>query len=283
LKYTADFTIKRIELISVLIINWNEFLQPYEQAVSEITLKLENVVAQYEMAYKHCPIEQIDGRVKSVSSILEKAMRKDVAMEEIAQKIEDIAGLRIICYFVEDIEKIVDMIKEREGFDMKIVAERDYVNNTKQSGYRSYHLIIEYDLITYKGREKIKAEIQIRTMSMNFWATMEHSMRYKYNGNIPEHVQQRLTSSAEAAFQLDKEMSTIRDEIVEAEKVILTISLTVNEILSNLQKLYNVAEIEKVNELNREFIEIYQLNDLDKLLMFKERIKVMADIYKVRY
>ena len=283
MKYTAEFTIKRIELMCMLIINWNEFLQPYEQAVSEIKLKLENVVSQYELAYKHCPIEQIDGRVKTISSILEKAARKDISMEEIGQKVEDIAGIRIICHFVEDIEKIIDMIRAREGFDMKIIAERDYINNTKPSGYRSYHLIVEYDLITYKGREKIKAEIQIRTMSMNFWATMEHSMRYKYNSNIPEHVQERLISSAEAAFKLDREMSTIRDEIMEAERVILTKSLTVNEILSNLQKLYNVAEIEKVNELNKEFIEIYQLDDVDKLLVFRERIKVMADIYKVRY
>jgi len=267
----------------MLIINWNEFLQPYEQAVSEITLKLENLVAQYKLAYKHCPIEQIDGRVKTVSSILEKATRKGVAMDEISQKIEDIAGIRIICHFVEDIEKIVEMIREREGFDMKILVERDYINNTKPSGYRSYHLIVEYDLITYQGHARVKAEIQIRTMSMNFWATMEHSMRYKYNSNIPEHVQDRLTSSAEAAFQLDREMSTIRDEIMEAERVILTINLTVNEILANLQKLYSVAEIEKVNELNKEFIDIYQLNDLDKLLTFRERIKVMADIYKVRY
>ncbi|MDL2248135.1 GTP pyrophosphokinase family protein [Tyzzerella sp. OttesenSCG-928-J15] len=267
----------------MLIINWNEFLQPYEQVVAEIKLKLENVAAQYEIAHKHCPIEQIDGRVKSVSSILEKANRKGVPLEELGNKIEDIAGIRIICRFVEDIEKIVDMIREREGFDMKIVAERDYINNTKASGYRSFHLIVEYPIVTFRGREDLKAEIQIRTMSMNFWATIEHSMRYKYNGNIPEHVQERLISSAEAAFQLDREMSNIRDEIMEAQKITLIINSTVNEILSNLQKLYNLAEMEKVNELNREFIETYQLNDVDKLLTFREKVKVMADIYKVRY
>ena len=267
----------------MLIIHWNDFLLPYEQAVSEIKLKLENVSKQYEMANKHCPIEKIESRVKSIGSILKKAERKGIDLEDIAEKIEDIAGVRIICRFVEDIEKIIQMIYERESFDMKVLVERDYINNTKPSGYRSYHLIVEYPLVTLEGRKNLKAEIQIRTMSMDFWATIEHSLRYKYNSNIPEHVQNRLISSAGAAFQLDREMSKIRDEILEAQKISLTQKNAVNEILNNLQKLYDAAEEAKVNEMNREFVEIYQSGSIDRLLAFKERLKVIADVYKVRY
>jgi len=267
----------------MLIINWNDFLLPYEQAVSEIKLKLENVSKQYEAVNKHCPIEVIEGRVKSVGSILQKAEKKGVLLEDIAEKLEDIAGIRIICRFVEDIEKVVQMIYEREAFDMRVLIERDYINNTKSSGYRSYHLIVEYPVVALSGKKNLKVEIQIRTMSMNFWATIEHSLRYKYNGNIPKHVQERLISSAEAAFQLDREMSNIRDEIMEAQKINTIMQNAVSEILTNLQKLYEVAEMDKVNKMNREFIEIYQANDIDKLLAFKERIKVLVDVYKVRY
>ena len=267
----------------MLIINWNDFLLPYEQAVSEIKLKLENVSKQYEQANKHCPIEMIEGRVKSVGSILQKCEKKSISLEEISEKVEDIAGVRIICRFVEDIEKIVQMIYEREGFDMNVVVERDYINNTKPSGYRSYHLIVEYPVVTLNGRKNLKAEIQIRTMSMDFWATIEHSLRYKYNENIPEHVQNRLISAAEAAFQLDREMSNIRDEIMEAQKISLIQKSAVNEILNNLKKLYDAVEEDKVNKMNREFIEIYQGGNIDKLLAFKERLKVIADVYKVRF
>jgi len=270
-------------MIFVLIINWNDFLLPYEQAVAEIKLKLENVTKQYEATYKHCPVEVIEGRVKSVGSILQKAEKKGISLEDIGEKVEDIAGLRIICRFVEDIEKVVQMIYDRKDFDMTVLVERDYINNTKSSGYRSYHLIVEYPVVALGGRKNLKVEIQIRTMSMNFWATIEHSLRYKYNGNIPDYVQERLKSSAEAAFQLDREMSNIRDEITEAQRISLTLQNAVNEILNNLQRLYEVAEMDKVNKMNREFIEIYQSNNIDKLLGFKERIKVLVDVYKVRY
>jgi len=270
-------------MMCVLIVNWNDFLLPYEQAVSEIKAKLENMSKQYEMANKHSPIEMVESRVKSVGSILQKAEKKGVSLDAIAEKMEDIAGIRIICRFVEDIEKIVQMIYERENFDMTVLFERDYINNTKPSGYRSFHLIINYPVVGIYGKKELKVEIQIRTMSMDFWATIEHSLNYKYNGNIPEHVQKRLISSAEAAFQLDREMSSIRDEIMEAQKISGIVESAINEILANLQSLYAVAEMDKVNEMNREFLQIHPINDVNKLLAFKERLKVMVDVYKARY
>ena len=102
---------------------------------------------------------------------------------------------------------------------MKIIQERDYITNRKASGYRSYHLVVEYPVQMLEGEKKLLAEIQIRTLSMNFWATIEHSMNYKYKGQIPEDIQERLFRAAEAAYQLDEEMSSIRDEIQEAQHV----------------------------------------------------------------
>ena len=102
--------------------------------------------------------------------------------------------------------------------DFKVVEERDYISNTKQSGYRSFHVIIEYPIETLKGEKKILAEIQIRTLAMNFWATVEHTLRYKYDGDYPPEIQHRLERAAEAAFLLDEEMSEIKEEIQEAQK-----------------------------------------------------------------
>ena len=94
----------------------------------------------------------------------------------------DIAGLRMMCQFVDDIDVVVNMLRQRQDF--KVIEERDYINNTKQSGYRSYHVIIEYPIETLNGQKAILAEIQIRTLAMNFWATIEHTLRYKYDGII---------------------------------------------------------------------------------------------------
>jgi putative GTP pyrophosphokinase len=215
------------------------------------------------------------------------AKKKDIPVEEISEKVEDIAGVRIICRFVEDIEKIVQLVCERGDFDMRIVDERDYINNTKASGYRSYHLIIDYPVMTLEGFKNLKAEIQIRTMSMDFWATIEHSLRYKYNGNIPEYIQGRLISSAEAAFKLDKEMGNIREEIMQSQRITITRDNAVSEILAGFEKLNSFMDRPALSCLNREFMEILQEEDLDKLttrlLVLKERVKTLTDVNKVRY
>lgn len=101
-----------------------------------------------------------------------------------------------------------------------IVSERDYIKEKKPSGYRSYHMMLQYPVHTIKGRENVIVELQIRTMSMNFWATIEHSLRYKYSGEIPDDINMRLQRASEAAFWLDEEMSIIRDEVQEAQRII---------------------------------------------------------------
>ncbi|GEN30654.1 putative GTP pyrophosphokinase [Cerasibacillus quisquiliarum] len=196
--------------------NWGAILAPYAQVVEELKVKLKGMRIQFEYESRHSPIEFITGRVKPVQSILEKAERKQIPLNKI-EEIQDIAGVRVVCPFVEDIYMVVDMIRERK--DLKIVAEKDYIEKNKESGYRSYHIIVEYPVETIHGMKEVLAEIQIRTLAMNFWATNEHSLNYKYKGSIPEKIKARLKMAAEAAFMLDEEMSKIRDEVQEAQRL----------------------------------------------------------------
>lgn len=197
--------------------NWEVFLAPYKQAVNELKIKLKGIREQYERVSQHSPIEFVTGRVKPVNSIVEKATRKGIPFNRLESDIQDIAGIRVMCQFVEDIQSVIHLLRNRNDF--RVIEERDYVNRTKPSGYRSYHVVIEYPVQTIVGEKKILAEIQIRTLAMNFWATIEHSLRYKYHDKIPEDIKMRLLRASEAAFQLDEEMSQIRDEIREAQEV----------------------------------------------------------------
>lgn len=197
--------------------NWDMFLAPYNQAVDELKVKLRGMRAQYEYGSMHSPIEFVTGRVKPIKSILSKAKKKQTPHNHLEYEIQDIAGLRVVCQFVDDIYTVVDMLRRRKDF--KIIEEKDYITKKKDSGYRSFHVIIEYPVETIHGEKMLLAEIQIRTLAMNFWATNEHSLNYKYSGQIPIDVQSRLKRASEAAFQLDEEMSKIRNEIQEAQVI----------------------------------------------------------------
>ncbi|WP_294878815.1 GTP pyrophosphokinase family protein [uncultured Lactobacillus sp.] len=166
---------------------------------------------------EHSPIEFVVGRVKTVDSIKEKMQRRVISFDVIETDMQDIAGIRIVCQFVDDIYKVVDLIHTRD--DMEVIEERDYVKNAKPSGYRSYHMVISYTVYLPNGPKKLLAEIQIRTLAMNFWATVEHTLNYKYQGSYPKDISQRLKSTAETAYKLDEEMSLIKDEVQEAQKV----------------------------------------------------------------
>jgi len=199
------------------MINWETYLAPYSQVVEELKVKLKGMQAQFECESKHSPIEFITGRVKPIPSILEKVEEKKITLECMDKEIQDIAGIRIVCQFVDDIYTVVDMIKSRK--DLNVVGEKDYIKKNKDSGYRSYHLIIEYPVETIHGTKMLLAEIQIRTLAMNFWAINEHSLNYKYEGSIPAEIKTRLKAAAEAAFKLDEEMSKIKNEVQEAQRV----------------------------------------------------------------
>ncbi|WP_342566907.1 GTP pyrophosphokinase family protein [Psychrobacillus sp. FSL K6-4046] len=198
---------------------WERFLEPYKQAVDELKVKMKGMRTQFDIENTNSPIEFVTGRVKPLASIYDKSLEKGIVFEPsatLAREIPDIAGLRMMCQFVDDIETVIQLLRSRK--DMTIIEERDYVSHKKQSGYRSFHVIIEYPVQTIHGEVNILAEIQIRTLAMNFWASIEHSLNYKYKGVFPEEIKTRLQYAAEAAFRLDEEMSLIRGEIQEAQK-----------------------------------------------------------------
>lgn len=197
--------------------DWDLFLWPYREAVSELKIKLRALRESYLIKGEHSPIEFVVGRVKTVDSIKEKMERRVIPSDVIETDMQDIAGIRIMCQFVDDIYQVVELLDNRH--DMHVIEERDYIQNAKPSGYRSYHMVIEYTLFLPDGPKNVIAEIQIRTLAMNFWATVEHTLNYKYQGKYPDDVSKRLKSAAEAAYQLDEEMSSIKDEVREAQRI----------------------------------------------------------------
>ncbi|KAF0075824.1 GTP pyrophosphokinase [Streptococcus agalactiae] len=195
--------------------DWETFLDPYIQTVGELKIKLRGIRKQFRKQNRHSPIEFVTGRVKSVESIQEKMVLRGISEENLAQDLQDIAGLRIMVQFVDDVDEVLALLRKRH--DMTVVQERDYITHMKSSGYRSYHVVVEYPVDTIVGQKKVLAEIQIRTLAMNFWATIEHSLNYKYQGDFPEEIKQRLEKTAKIALELDEEMRKIREDIREAQ------------------------------------------------------------------
>ncbi|MFZ5967885.1 MAG: GTP pyrophosphokinase [Bacillota bacterium] len=259
---------------------WKKVLIPYEQAVEELKVKFKAIRTELRASNEYSPIEFVTGRVKKVSSILEKAKKYNVPDDQIEEKIEDIAGIRIMCQFIDDIYKVIDYIRQRDGKDLSIVYEKDYIRNRKESGYSSYHVIIKYPIQTAMGEKEILAEIQIRTLAMNFWATIEHSLNYKYKENIPEKIKERLRKSAIAAQQLDEEMLEIREEVINAQKLFETRSNTVSTIVNNIQLLYLIGKKKEANEFQEKFEELHGIGKVEELSKLSETIKYVVARYQ---
>lgn len=259
---------------------WRELLNPYELAVNELKLKFSHIIKEHKDNGLYSPIEQVSGRVKSISSILEKMQKKQIPFGKLEEQVEDIAGIRIICQFVEDIFKVVELINSRDDLEVKVV--KDYLNNIKDSGYRSYHMIIYYNVQTIKGPKKIQVEIQIRTLAMDFWATVEHSLQYKYKKNMPEHIKDRLTSAAHAVQVLDSEMSSVRSEIMDAQNSFQIKANVVADILNNIQNLYKVANKREVSKIQDEFYKIYKTEDVDQLKRFNKELDIISQGYRAQ-
>lgn len=264
LTYLVKYKLER-SVREMLINNWKEFLIPYEQAVEELKIKFKSIRKQYRSKNEYSPIEFMTGRVKEISSILEKAKKMDIPFSRIAEEMEDIAGIRIMCQFVGDIDKVVKIIHQRDGKDLKIVYEKDYVRNKKESGYRSYHIIIKYPVQTANGEVEILAEIQIRTLAMNFWATVEHSLNYKYKQSLPYEVKDRLKRAAELAFLLDEEMSEIKEEIIEAQKMFEIKSNIISDILDNIITIYSLGKISDSTDIQDRFNKLLEDGDIVEL------------------
>ncbi|MBP5407856.1 MAG: GTP pyrophosphokinase family protein [Bacilli bacterium] len=189
---------------------WTTFLQPYEFALTNFLTKLQFIKKQYTTQGLKNPIEDITGRLKSPASIIEKLERLNMDISDV-RDITDIAGVRITCKYIQDVYQIYDILKSRK--DIKIVLVKDYIKYPKPSGYRSLHLIAKYNAETINGQMPVYMEFQIRTLAMHLWASIEHSLKYKYYLNIPQSLRNRLTEASKIAYDLDVEMSKIKSDM----------------------------------------------------------------------
>lgn len=257
------------------MIRWSEFLMPYEMAVEELKNKFKSIRKECVKNNEHSPIEFVMGRVKQIPSIVEKARKLGLSEDEI-ENIDDIGGIRIICQFEDDIYRIVELIRARDGMDLEIVLEKDYVKDVKESGYRSYHIIVKYPIFSVKGLKFVFLEIQIRTMAMNFWATVEHSLRYKYKDDLPDHVAEKLKSTAHEVYLLDKEMQEIRDEIISAQNLFMQKSNVLTEILEGIGALERMGNVTEATSYREEFERINDRKPFD----MESQLENLADKIK---
>jgi len=260
------------------IIEWKKFLIPYDQAVEELKVKFRSIRRELRKKNEYSPIEFVTGRVKEVSSILEKANKFSIPLDRIQFEMEDIAGLRVMCQFVDDIDKVVNLIRQRK--DMQIIYEKDYVTNVKPSGYRSYHMIIKYPVNMADGMTEILAEFQIRTLAMNFWATVEHSLNYKYKHNIPNDIRGKLKNAADAAFQLDQQMLTIKDEIKDAQKLFEVKSSLVTNIMENILTISSLGKIAEASRFTEQLNRLLEGGEVFELTSLLEATKKVLERYK---
>lgn len=194
-----------------------ELFTLYTCAIREVNTKLENLNQELEFTKERNPIQYIDYRIKNPQSILEKMKRNHLELteENLRNEIFDIAGIRVICSYIEDIYAIAEMLTKQD--DITLIKKKDYIQNPKESGYRSLHLIIETPVFLSENKHFVKVEVQIRTIAMDFWASLEHQLRYKSDVDIPDQVREKLKCSAETIYQTDLEMQQIFKEIREIE------------------------------------------------------------------
>ncbi|MEG1363600.1 MAG: GTP pyrophosphokinase family protein [Clostridia bacterium] len=193
--------------------DFKDLLYIYNSGLKIVKTKIEILSESYNNIEKYNPIEHIKSRIKSLESIDEKIKRKNINkdIESIKDKIEDIAGIRIICSFANDVYKVAEDIKKQP--DVIFISEDDYIKNPKKNGYRSYHMIIKVPVYLVDRVEQAKVEVQIRTEAMDFWASLEHKANYKFNGDVPKHLLDEFKVCSEKIDELDKRMFLIKDII----------------------------------------------------------------------
>lgn len=205
----------KIELPDVkdIFLEYRKMQLLYQSALKEIGTKLEILNDEFKFVHKYNPIEHIESRMKSEESIVRKLMKKgqDITVENIERYIDDVAGIRVICSFPPDIYRIVDMISNQD--DIEVVKTKDYMVNPKPSEYRSYHMIVKVPIFLSDTVVPTRVEIQIRTVAMDFWASLEHKIYYKYDGHAPEYIRSELRECAEMISYLDSKMLAINEEI----------------------------------------------------------------------
>ena len=260
------------------IYDWKSFLMPYEQAVDELKVKIRSIRKEYRRKNEYSPIEFVTGRVKDISSLLEKANKFEIPLDRVQYEMEDIAGIRIMCQFVDDIDKVVELLRARR--DMQILYEKDYIRSVKTSGYRSYHLIIKYPVNMASGQRDILAEFQIRTLAMNFWATIEHSLNYKYKQQMPEDIKIKLKKAADTAFELDEQMLEIKDEIKDAQKLFEVKSDIVSNIMNSILTLISLGKSAEASRYEVSLNKLIEDGGIWELTSILESINHDIDRYR---
>ena len=198
-------------------IQFEELMMKYRAAVREVTTKLENLNDEFSGTMKRNPIEGIQSRIKRPYSIAQKLRRNGLPtdVDEVQKNLNDVAGIRVICPFISDIYDVAEMLLKQE--DVFLVKKKDYIKNPKENGYRSLHLIIETPIFLSNGKEHMRVEIQIRTVAMDFWASLEHQIRYKKETEETQMISDELKECADVIARTDEKMQELKDRIIHTE------------------------------------------------------------------
>ena len=185
----------------------------YSAAMREIQTKLEILDDEFQMQHQRNPIHHMQCRIKSIQSMMEKLHRKNhaVSMESAVENLSDIAGIRVICSYVHDVYTVARLLTSQD--DVNLIEMRDYIREPKENGNRSLHLIVEVPVFLQAGRQNVPVEVQIRTIAMDFWASLEHTMRYKAQGIVPDEISRELQQAGTDVAALDRRMQAIHDKI----------------------------------------------------------------------
>ena len=262
--------------------SWETMMFLYNSALKEVGTKLEILNDEFVHIHKYNPIEYIKSRIKTPESIVKKLKRDgyESTIENMRNYINDIAGIRIVCSFTSDIYRLAEMIGKQN--DLTVICVKDYIKNPKVSGYKSFHMHVTVPIFLSDRVVDTRVEIQIRTMAMDFWATIEHSLQYKYKANIPDHIRERLSAAAKAIIVLDNEMSSVRSEIMDAQNSSQIQRNLITDILNNIENLYKVTNKREVEKIQDEFYHIYAQNDLQELKRFHKELDLIAEGYRAQ-
>lgn len=197
---------------------WKHVLLPYKFALDELKTKINIMVEETKYLEEDNLIEHVKTRLKTPKSITDKLERKGInpSVENAEAHLFDIAGMRIVTPFKSDVYDLYDLMMKRT--DLTIVEVKDYIRFPKQNGYQSMHLIVQVPITLSKGIKKVHVEVQIRTLAMDFWASLEHQIYYKYDSQIPQHLEQGLKEAADKVKEMDDKMETIHREVGELDK-----------------------------------------------------------------
>lgn len=192
----------------------DEILLKYEFAKNILETELKILLKEYEFKHNYNPVEHIKSRIKSKESAIKKLEKKgyELTIDNLVENVHDMIGVRIVCSFLSDVKSVVEVIKTSNLF--KIKEERDYITNPKSSGYISYHMNVLVPIHLHDKTEYVEAEIQIRTIAMDFWASLDHKLRYKKKDGIPEDVIEEVYSCSQVISNLDLKMEHIKQKLI---------------------------------------------------------------------